>query len=297
MTFFAFAGAVQLGLVYAVMALGVFLTFRALDFPDLSVDGSFPLGAAVSAVLITKGVNPYLTLLAATAAGALAGAVTAVLNTKFKILNLLSGILTMIALYSINIRIMGMPNTSLLGYETVFTPFIDMGYSASAVATVFFAVIAFAVSLLLIWFFHTDLGLALRATGDNDKMVKAQGANTDRIIILGVALSNALVALSGGLVGQVQEFADVNMGIGIVVAGLATVILGEAIISSTTVFKAVISVIIGSVVYRLAIALALSFHIGSFEFSPSDLNLITAVLVVVALMFPGIRKKIGVIKK
>jgi len=293
MTYFAFMGAIEHGLVFSLMALGVFLTFRALDFPDLSVDGSLPLGAAVSALLITKGYDPFLSVAAAALAGFAAGAVTALLNTKLKILNLLAGILTMIGLYSINLRVMGMPNIPLLGYDTVFTPIEAMGIPPQVASIGLFSVITVLVCVFLVWFFHTDIGLALRATGDNIKMVKAQGVNTDRMIFFGVALSNAFVAMSGALVAQSLGFADVNMGIGTVVAGLASVIVGEAVLSSSTVFKAVVGVVAGSMIYRLAVAYALSIELGPIKLSPGDLNLITAIIVVIALTFPGIRKKLG----
>jgi len=294
MSFYAFLGALEQGLVFAIMTLGVYLTFRVLDFPDLSVDGTFPLGAAVSAALIVKGVNPFVSVIIATFAGAIAGGITALLNTKLKILHLLAGILTMIALYSINLRIMGQPNIALLGYDTIFTPFENFFNVERYILTpIIFAIILIIITAILIWFLHTDIGLAMRATGDNPKMVKAYGASTDRMVLFGVALSNALVALSGALVAQSQGSADVNMGIGTIVAGLASVILGEAIIEDRTVVRAVIAVILGSILYRFAIAIALSFKIGSFQMSPSDLNLITAIIVTIALVFPGIRKKIG----
>ncbi|TCK59502.1 ABC transporter permease [Seleniivibrio woodruffii] len=296
MTQYAFLGAIEHGLVFSLMALGVFLTFRALDFPDLSVDGSFPLGAAVCAVLITKGVNPWYAVAAAGLAGACAGFVTAFLNTRLKILNLLAGILTMIASYSIILRIMGMPNMPLLGYDTIFTPIENMGFSPQTAGILVFAAAAFLAALFLIWFFHTDMGLALRATGDNMKMVRAQGISTDRMIFIGVSFSNGLVALCGALAAQFLGFADVNMGIGTVVAGLASVIVGEALLSSRSVLRAVVGVILGSMLYRMAIAYALSFQIGEFRFSPGDLNLITAVIVVLALTFPKLRKNIGVAK-
>jgi len=293
MTYFAFLGAIEHGLVFSLMALGVFLTFRALDFPDLSVDGSLPLGAAVSALMITKGYDPYLSVAAASLAGFAAGAVTALLNTKLKILNLLAGILTMIALYSVNLRVMGIPNIPLLGYDTVFTPLEAYGISPQFASICLFSFFTLAVCVFLVWFFHTDIGLALRATGDNMKMVKAQGVNTDRMVFFGVALSNAFVAMSGALVAQSLGFADVNMGIGTVVAGLASVIVGEAVLSSSSVLKAIVGVVLGSMVYRLAVAFALSVELGPIKLSPGDLNLITAVIVVIALTFPGIRRKIG----
>ncbi|PLX67860.1 MAG: ABC transporter permease [Denitrovibrio sp.] len=293
MSYFAFMGAIEHGLVFSLMALGVFLTLRALDFPDISVDGSLPLGAAVSALLITKGYDQFLSVAAAALAGFGAGAITALLNTKLKILNLLAGILTMIGLYSINLRVMGMPNIPLLGYDTVFTPLESMGIPPQVASIGLFATFTVLVCVFLVWFFHTDIGLALRATGDNLKMVKAQGVNTDRMIFFGVALSNAFVAMSGALVAQSLGFADVNMGIGTVVAGLASVIVGEAVLSSSTVLKAVVGVVVGSMIYRLAVAYALSVELGPIKLSPGDLNLITAIIVVIALTFPGVRKKLG----
>ena len=207
MSLYAFFGAVEQGLLFSIMALGVFITFRALDFPDLSVDGTFPMGAAISAILIFNGVNPWITIAIAVAGGMAAGAVTAILNTRLKILNLLAGILTMIALYSVNLRIMGMPNVPLLGFDTVFTSLENTGIPAYMANVIILGSVAVLVGLFLIWFFHTEVGLALRATGDNMKMVKAQGASTNRMILIGVALSNGLVALAGALAAQVQGFA------------------------------------------------------------------------------------------
>ncbi|MCB4203788.1 ABC transporter permease [Deferribacterales bacterium Es71-Z0220] len=293
MSLYAFLGSLEQGFVFAIMALGVYITFRVLDFPDLSVDGTFPLGAAVSAVLIVKGVNPFVTVAIATLAGMVAGGITAILNTKLKILNLLAGILMMIALYSVNIRVMGQPTTALLGYDTIFTPFEALGIEKYILTPIIFGIILIVIAIILVWFLHTDIGLAMRATGNNMKMVKAQGVSTNRMILFGVAFSNGLVALSGALVAQSQGSADVNMGIGTIVAGLASVILGEAIIQDRTVFRAVVGVILGSVLYRIAIAVALSFKIGALQMTPSDLNLMTSALVTIALVFPGIRKKIG----
>jgi putative ABC transport system permease protein len=298
-------GALSQGLVYALMALGVYLTFRVLDFPDLTVDGSLPLGAAVAAVLITKGINPFVTLPIAFAAGMAAGFVTAFLSTKLKILNLLASILTMIALYSINIRIMGKPNIPFINQITIFDLFpgaakmmsvlgVPERYLGVALSLTIFIVIVVIIKIVLDLFLHTDLGLALRATGDNENMIRAQGVNTHMTIMLGVALSNGLVALSGALVAQDQGLADVTMGVGTIVAGLASVIIGEAILGEMTVFRATLGVIIGSVIYRLAIAFALSLRIGGFVISPSDLKLITAILVVFALMFPTVREKVKI---
>lgn len=293
MNLYAFLGSLEQGFVFAIMALGVYITFRVLDFPDLSVDGTFPLGAAVSAVLIVKGVNPFASVAIATFSGMIAGVVTALLNTKLKILNLLAGILMMIALYSINIRVMGQPTTALLGYNTIFTPFEALGIEKYILTPIIFGIILIFIAAILVWFLHTDIGLAMRATGNNMKMVKAQGVSTNRMVLFGLAFSNGLVALSGALVAQSQGSADVNMGIGTIVAGLASVILGEAIIQDRTVFRAVVGVIIGSVLYRIAIAVALTFKFGVLQMTPSDLNLITSALVTIALVFPSIRKKIG----
>lgn len=292
MTWYAALGAIEQGLVYGIMVIGVYLTFRILDFPDLTVDGSLPLGAAVSAVAITSGCNPYLSLLLALASGFCAGIVTALLNTKFKILHLLASILTMIALYSINIRVMGGPNIALLGSETVFDPIIRWGLPAHYAGLVVFGVITAGVMLLVIWFLKTEIGQAVLATGDNPQMITSLGVNTHTMIIIGVGFSNGLVALSGALVAQNQGAADVGMGIGTIIAGLASVIVGETIFGSSSITRAIFAAVLGSVVYRLAIALALGLEFGDFTFNPSDLNLITALLVISALIAPNIKKKV-----
>ncbi len=291
MTIYAALGALEQGLVYGIMVIGVYLTFRILDFPDLTVDGSLPLGASVSAVAITSGLNPYLSLLFALLAGFLAGAVTAILNTKFKILHLLASILTMIALYSINIRIMGGPNIALIGSATVFDPIIGLGVPPHLASLVVFGICAVLVMSVVIWFLRTEFGQAVLATGDNPQMIISQGVNTHLIIIVGVGISNGLVALSGALIAQNQGAADVGMGIGTIIAGLASVIVGETVFGSASIARAIIAALLGSVVYRLAIALALGLELGGFAFSPSDLNLITALLVIGALIAPNIKKK------
>lgn len=290
MTWYAFYGALEQGFVYGLMVLGVYLTFRVLDFPDLTVDGSLPLGAAVSSVAISAGYDPYLSLLFAMLAGFTAGMVTGILHTKFGILHLLASILTMIALYSINIRIMGRPNITLLGKPSVLDSVMDWGLPSFQASPLLFALFCAVGVALLVWFLHTEIGLTMLATGDNKQMITAQGINTHTIIIFGVGLSNALAALSGALVAQNQGAADVNMGVGTIVAGLASVIVGETIFGTRTVARALLAAILGSVTYRLAIAMALSMKIGNFSFSPSDLNLITAVLVIVALISPQLKK-------
>jgi putative ABC transport system permease protein len=292
MSWYTFVGALEQGFIFGLMSLGVYLTFRVLDFPDLSVDGSLPLGAAVCAAIITGGGDPYSAAAAAFLAGTLAGAFTGIISAKLRILNLLAGILTMIALYSINIRIMGAPNLSLLNQPSMFDRFQGLGIPGFAVpmAVVFIFVAALKVALDL--FLHTRFGLAVRATGDNPAMVKAQGVNTDNTIIVGVALSNGLVALSGAMLAQTQGSADVGMGVGTIIAGLAAVIIGEAFVGGRSIFVATIGVLLGSVIYRLAVAAALSFRIGSLSLTPSDLNLITALLVIAALTFPRVREKL-----
>ncbi len=292
MTLYAALGAIEQGLVYGIMVIGVYLTFRILDFPDLTVDGSLPLGAAISAVAITAGYNPYLSLVFAAMGGFLAGVVTAVLNTKFKILHLLASILTMIALYSINIRIMSGPNIALLSADTVFDAVIALGVPPHYSGVLVFGMLAAATVVLIVWFLGTELGQAMLATGDNPQMVTSLGVNTHAIIILGVGLSNGLVAISGALVAQNQGAADVGMGIGTIVAGLASVIIGETVFGSSSIARAFVAALLGSILYRLAIALALGLEIGGFTFNPSDLNLVTAILVISALIAPNLKNRL-----
>lgn len=221
--------AVELGLLYAIMALGVYLTFRILDFADLTVDGSFTTGAAVVAVAIINGYDPIVATAAAFVSGMMAGAVTGVLHTKANIDGLLAGILTQIGLYSINLRIMGGANLSLLREDTLFSALRASGQMGtnSWTGPGVLGPVAIVVLAIIIWFLHTDLGLAMRATGDNSEMIRSFGVSTDAQKILGLSLSNGLVALSGGLIAQYQGFADVSMGIGMIVAGLASVIIGQ----------------------------------------------------------------------
>lgn len=285
----ALFGAVELGLVYAFVALGVYLAFRVLDFPDLTVDGSFPLGAAVAAVLIIAGVNPWLAALVAMAAGAAAGVVTAMLNVRFRILNLLASILTMIALFSVNLRVMGKPNVALINEDTMISPFFGLGLRDYMVRPLFVGVLA-VVALVLVWrFLESDAGLAMRATGANARMARAQGVDTNRQVYLGMALSNALVALGGALFAQTNGFADVTSGIGTIVVGLAAVIIGETLFGARGLLPALIGCVIGSILYRIAIQLALS--IDGLGLQASDLNFVTAVLVTVALVLPRLRRK------
>ncbi|WP_022916352.1 ABC transporter permease [Ruania albidiflava] len=274
-------GALELGLIYALMALGVYLTFRILDFPDLTVDGSFTTGGGTAAVLILAGTSPWVAMLAATGAGVLAGVTTGLLHTKGRINPLLAGILTQIGLYSINLRIMGAPNLPLLREETVITPLRDAGLLGGAVAVAIFAAMALVVKLVLDWFLHTDQGLALQATGDNERMIRSFGVNTDRTKIIGLAVSNGLVGLCGAVVVQYQGYANIEMGIGLIIAGLASVIVGQALIPSRLIVWATLAVVVGSVLYRLAIQVALQVGLEA-----QDMKLISAVLVVIALLLP-----------
>jgi putative ABC transport system permease protein len=287
MSLVAFLGAVEIGFVFGLVALGVFLSFRVLNFPDLTVDGSFPLGAAVAATLIVAGVDPYAATAAAIAAGAAAGLLTAFLNLRFGILHLLASILTMIALYSINLRIMGRPNVALLGSETILTPFQGLGLPNLYLKPLFAGVVLIVVGLLLTRFLFSAYGLAMRATGSNPRMARAQGIDTNATTYVGMAISNAMVALAGALFAQMNGFADVTIGTGTIVVGLAAVILGEAIFGSRSLTVWILGCIAGSVIYRIAVALAL--NAAFLGLSASDLNLVTAVLVAVALILPGAR--------
>ncbi|MGI2034830.1 ABC transporter permease [Rhizobium panacihumi] len=284
----AFWGAVELGLVFAFVAIGVFLAFRVLDFPDLTVDGSFPLGAAVAAVLITIGVNPWLAAAAAMIAGAVAGMVTAFLNVRFRILNLLASILTMIALFSVNLRVMGKPNVALINADTMLSPFLGLGLREVYVRPLFVGVLV-VLAVIAVWrFLESDAGLAMRATGANPRMSRAQGIDTSWQVYLGLALSNALVALGGALFAQTNGFADVTSGVGTIVVGLAAVIIGETLFGARGILLALIGCVVGSILYRIAIQVALSTD--ALGLKASDLNLVTAVLVAVALVLPRLRR-------
>ena len=276
------------GLLWSLLALGVYITFRVLDVADLTVEGSFPLGASVAVSLLVKNVNPILAILAGGVAGGLAGIVTGLLHTKLKIPALLAGILTMIALYSVNLRIMGKANISLLGQDTVFTSIenaLGILYSQSILVVALLTCILF--SLLMYWFFGTEIGAAIRATGYNPQMIRAQGVDTNTMLILGLLLSNAFVAIAGALVAQSNGFADVGMGIGTIVIGLASVIIGEVLFGTRSFKNSLISVILGSIVYRLVIAIVLQLGMP-----PNDLKLFTAVLVAIALSLPMFKGKL-----
>lgn len=275
--------ALEIGLLYAVMALGVYLTYRVLDFPDLTVDGSFTMGAATCAILIVNGVAIPIAMVAGIVAGMIAGAVTGLLHVWGGINPLLAGILTQIALYSINLRIMGnKANVPLLRQETLFSGLRADRVLGTWTAVGIFAVVIIGIGALVYWFLGTSYGVGMRATGDNELMAQSQGINTGSTKIVGLMISNGLVALCGTLVAQYQGFSDISMGIGLIVAGLASVIVGQAIFGLTSVWQAVMAAALGSVIYRGVIQVALSNG-----FNPNDMKLVSAVLVVLALVLPA----------
>lgn len=285
----AMQGAVSQGILWSIMTLGVYITFKVLDFADLTVDGSFATGGAVTAILISHGMNPFLSLLFALAAGMVCGFITGFLHTKLEIPGILAGILTMIALYSINIRIMGQANIPLLGISTIITS-VSAAYpvlSVNMISLIIGLLFSVAVIAFLYWFFGTEIGCSIRATGNNEYMVRALGVNTDKTKILGLVLSNGLVALSGAMVAQSQGYADVGMGTGTIMIGLASVIIGEVLMGNRFSFAyKLLSVVVGSVIYRMVIALVLRFGMKS-----TDLKLFTSIIVAIALAIPVVKRK------
>ena len=284
----AMQGAVSQGILWSIMTLGVYITFKVLDFADLTVDGSFATGGAVTAILISHGMNPFLSLLFALAAGMVCGFITGFLHTKLEIPGILAGILTMIALYSINIRIMGQANIPLLGISTIITSVsaVYPALSVNMISLMIGLLFSLAVIAFMYWFFGTEIGCSIRATGNNEYMVRALGVNTDKTKILGLVLSNGLVALSGAMVAQSQGYADVGMGTGTIMIGLASVIIGEVLMGNRFSFAyKLVSVVAGSVIYRMVIALVLRFGMKS-----TDLKLFTSIIVAVALAVPVLNR-------
>jgi putative tryptophan/tyrosine transport system permease protein len=303
--FTAIFGSFESGIIYAIMALGVYLSFRILDFPDLTVDGSFVTGAAVSAILIISGVNPFIATICALLVGFLAGCLTGIIHTLGKINALLSGILMMIALYSINLRIMGRSNIPLLNQETALTK-VQALWEKTGIDTVlnngliaiglgdhlprtwgilfFMFFVTFTIKFLSDAFLKTEIGLALRATGDNKRMIRSLSANTNVLIILGLGISNAMVAFSGAIIAQQGGFADVGMGIGMIIIGLASVIIGEALFGTKSIARTTLAVIGGAIIYRIVVSMALRVDF----LQPGDMKLITAVIVIIALILPKI---------
>jgi putative tryptophan/tyrosine transport system permease protein len=295
-------GALTIGLILSLLALGVFISFRIFNFPDITADGSSTFGAALAAALLVKGINPILATAVGFIGGFLAGAVTGTLATKFKINGLLAGILVMTALYSINLHVMGQSNVGLFGRATLATCAEHWGMSilgnsqgvnilgwevtAAELSLLVAAALAIVVvGLILYMFFQTDLGAAMRATGNNDQMIRALGVDDQAMIILGLAISNGLIALAGAFLAQYQGFADVQMGIGMVVWGLASVIIGEALVATRKTGMAIIGAVMGSILFRLLVAIALRLGLN-----PNDLKLMTAVFVFAALILPGLMK-------
>jgi len=282
------------GFLFAFLGLGVLITFRFFRFPDLTAEGSYPLGGAVAAALLVQGVDPFVSSFAAGCAGALAGAVTALIHNKLRINNIIAGIIAMTALYSINLRVMGKANIPLLNTPSVFSETVDalnrlgLHLSDNITTTIPIALaLLCGAALLLVWFFATDLGLAVRATGQNEAMIASLGVDTDRTKIVGLALSNGFIAFSGALVAQNHGFADISMGIGILVTGAAAVLIGEAIFGDRSVAWWVAAAICGTVIYQLLVALALRLGL-----QPIDLRLVTAVLLLAALTIPRFRLRV-----
>lgn len=293
----AMQGALSQGVLWGLMALGVYITYRILDIADLTVDGSFATGGAVCAVCVVNGVDPILALLLATIAGAVAGFVTGFLHTKCEIPAILAGILTQIGLYSINLRIMGRSNTPLLKLETLFKNISEMtGLSSTWTALIIGIIVSFVIVAILYWYFGTEIGSAIRATGNNEQMVRALGVNTSVTKILGLMIGNALISLSGALVTQSQGYADIKMGIGAIVIGLASIVIGEVIFGQKGNFAfRLTSIIVGSIIYRIIVAIVLQMGMNT-----DDLKLLTAILVAIALSVPVLiskRNQVAMYKK
>jgi len=298
-------GALIIGLILSLLALGVYISFRIFDFPDITTDGSITTGAAVTAILIVNGFSPFIATGLGFLSGMAAGVVTGVLYTKFKINRLLAGILVMTALYSVNLHIMGKSNIPLINSTTLVTHVENVGgkilgettsvdvfgwdVSTSDLSVLFSVfILTLFVGFLLYIFFKTNIGTAMRATGDNNQMVTALGVNVDNMTILGIALANGLIALSGSLLAQFQGFADVQMGIGMIIWGLASIIIGQALVGTQSLGYTIAGAVIGSVLFRLLVAIALRVGVN-----PNDLKLITAVFVFIALVLPSLISKLS----
>lgn len=281
-----------LGVIWAIMALGLYITYRVLNYADMTVDGSLTLGGAISAVYVASGMNPLQAILLATLGGMIAGTVTGILHTKFKIPDLLAGILTQFGLYSINLRIMGKANFGLLNETTLFTQIKAMGVP-SKWAGLFVGLVFVVILIALIYcFFGTEIGCALRATGNNPHMVEAMGANTNTYVVLGLVIGNGLVAMAGAILAQYQGYADINMGVGSIVIGLAAIMIGEVLFSKRSYVHRLVGVVIGSIVYRIIIAFVLRISLSAnliIKITADDMKLITAIIVVIALVAPNLK--------
>lgn len=281
------------GLIYGVMALGVYITYKILDFPDLTVDGSFPMGAAIAAVMITEGMHPLLTLFVSFAAGGAAGMLTGIIHVKLKVRDLLSGIIMMTALYTVNLRIAQKANVPLYNKETVFENELVRGLFGpleSAAPLIVIAVITVIVKYLLDWYLSTQSGYLLRAVGDNDTFVTSMGVEKGRVKIIGLAIANGLAALGGCLFAQQQRFFDISMGTGTVVIGLASVIIGTSLLKKASFLRVTASVVFGSVLYKACVALALRY-MKVIHLQSKDLKLVTSVLFLMILVIAQERKK------
>ena len=274
------------GAVYAFVALGVMIPFRLLSLPDLTAEGSFPLGGAVAAALLSGGVGIAPAIAAAILAGALAGSLTAIIHLFFKVTSLLAGIIVLTMLFSINIRVMGKPNTALFSFDTLFTSMLGADGGTPLMQFGLLAAILIGLCLLLYWFLHTEIGMGLRAVGSNQFMARAQGLSTNHYVVAGLAVAGSLAALGGAIMAQFQSYADVNMGVGVLVIGLAGTILGEAILGRETLVRQIMAPVIGSLFYFQFVAMALSLG-----FKPSDLKLLTGLFVLFALAVPMIRTR------
>ncbi|EOH89075.1 amino acid or sugar ABC transporter permease [Enterococcus asini ATCC 700915] len=283
-----FQSALSQGLLWSLLAIGVFLTYRILDIADLTAEGTFPLGAGIAALAITKGSSPYLACLLAFLGGVLAGLVTGLFHTKLKIPALLAGIITMTGLYSITNRVMGAPNLSLLGSKTVYSFFENLGLTKTHAAIIVGVLFALLVILVLHFFFKTEMGLAIRATGDNDAMSEANGINTDNMKLIGYMLSNGCIALSGALLAQNNGYADLNSGVGTIVIGLAAIIIAEVLFRNKPLLWRMLTIVLGAVIYRFILAIVFEFDV-----QPSDIKLFSALILVVCLSLPQIRTSFG----
>lgn len=283
-----FQSALSQGLLWSLLAIGVFLTYRILDIADLTAEGTFPLGAGIAALVITKGSSPYLACLLAFLGGVLAGLVTGLFHTKLKIPALLAGIITMTGLYSITNRVMGAPNLSLLGSKTVYSFFENLGLTKTHAAIIVGVLFALLVILVLHFFFKTEMGLAIRATGDNDAMSEANGINTDNMKLIGYMLSNGCIALSGALLAQNNGYADLNSGVGTIVIGLAAIIIAEVLFRNKPLLWRMLTIVLGAVIYRFILAIVFEFDV-----QPSDIKLFSALILVVCLSLPQIRTSFG----
>ena len=284
----AIPGAISQGVLWGIMALGVYTTYRILNISDLTVDGSFATGGCVAAVALVNGVNPVLSLLLALIAGLLAGAITGFLHTKCEIPAILAGILTQLGLYSINLRIMGRSNTPLLKIDTLFSQVKDITHLSSQSSAILIGVLVVGLLVVIMyWFYGTEIGSAIRATGNNERMVESLGVNTKTTKMLGFMIANGLVALSGALIAQSQGYADVKQGTGAIVIGLASIIIGEVALGKRRNFMVrLFTIVVGSVLYRIVVAIVLQMGL-----STDDLKLLTAVLVAIALTIPVMIEK------